>query len=74
MSEKIIENITKSNSNFALTFVDHHLLPDLNFNGHGLIKNNISIPKKVINISYTLGSQLKSLNTDFAFGNCYLDL
>ena len=58
MSEKIIENITKSYSNFALTFVDHHLLPDMNFNGHCLIKNNISIPKKVINlyISYTLGS------------------
>ena len=50
MSEKIIENITKSNSNFALTFVDHHLLPDMNFNGHCLIKNNISISKKVINL------------------------
>ena len=62
MSEKIIENITKSYSNFALTFVDHHLLPDMNFNGHCLIKNNISIPKKVINlyISYTLGLQLRN--------------
>ena len=72
MSEKIIENITKSYSNFALTFVDHHLLPDMNFNGHCLIKNNISIPKKVINlyISYTLGLQLQNLNTDFALGNC----
>ena len=29
----------------AATFVYHHLLPDLNFNGHCLIKN-ISIPKK----------------------------
>ena len=55
MSEENIENITKSDSNFAPTFVDHHLLPDMNFNGHGLIKNNISVPKKVINlyISYT---------------------
>ena len=32
MSEESIENITKSDSNFATTFVDH-LLPDMNFNG-----------------------------------------
>ena len=44
MSEENIENITKSDSNFAPTFVDHHLLPDINFNGHCLTKNNISIP------------------------------
>ena len=50
MSEENIENITKSDSNFALTFVDHHVLPDINFNGHCLIKNNISITKKVINL------------------------
>ena len=58
MSEESVENITKSDSNFAPNFVDHHSLPDINFNGHCLIKNNISIPKKVINlyISYTLGS------------------
>ena len=62
--KKSIENITKSDSNFAPTFADHHLLPDMNFNGHCLIKNNISIPKKVINlyISYTLGPQLRNLN------------
>ena len=55
MSEENIENITKSDSNFAPTFVDHHLPLDVYFNGHCLI-NNISIPKKVINlyISYTL--------------------
>ena len=37
-----------------------------------LIKNIISIPKKVINlyISYTLGSQLRNLNTDFTLDNC----
>ena len=47
MLEESIENITKSDSsNFAPTFVDHHLLPDMTFNGHCLIKNNISIPKK----------------------------
>ena len=57
MSEESIENIAKSDSNFAPTFVDHNSLPDTNFNGHCLIKNNISIPKKMINlyISYTLG-------------------
>ena len=31
MSEISIENITKSDSKFAATFVDHHLLPDMNF-------------------------------------------
>ena len=50
MSEESIKNITKSDSNFAPTFADHHSLPDINFNGHCLIKNNISIPKKVINL------------------------
>ena len=72
MSEESIENITKSDSNFAPNFVDHDLLPDMNFNGHCLIKNNISIPNKVINlyISYTLGPQLRNLNTDFRLGNC----
>ena len=65
MSEKGIENITKSGRNFAPNFVDHHLLLDMNFNGHCLRKNNISIPKKVINlyVSYTLGPQLRNLNT-----------
>ena len=69
MSEENIENISKSDSNLAPTFVDHHLLPDINFNGQFLIKNNI---KKVINlhISYTLGPQLRNLNTDFTLGNC----
>ena len=72
MSEENIENVTKSDSNFAPTFVDHHVLPDINFNGHCLIKNNISITKKVINlyISYTIGSKLTNLNTDFTLSNC----
>ena len=39
MPEKNIENITKSDSNFAPTVVDHHALPDINFNGHCLINN-----------------------------------
>ena len=72
MSEENIENITKSNSNFAPTFVNHHTLPDINFHGQCLIKHSISIPKKVITlyISYTLGPQLRKLNTDFTLGNC----
>ena len=56
MSGESLENITKSDGNFPPTFVDNHLLPDMNFNGV-----YISIAKKVINlrISYTLGSQLR---------------
>ena len=46
MSEKIIENITKPDGNFAPIFVDNHLLPDIHINGHCLIKNNIYFPKK----------------------------
>ena len=44
----------------------------MNFNGHCLIENNISIPKTVKNIYilYTLGPQLKNLNTDFTLINC----
>ena len=44
----------------------------MNFNGHCLIKINISIPKKVINlnISYTLDPRLRNLNTDLTLGNC----
>ena len=47
MLEESFENITKSDSNSALTFVDHHLSPDMNFNGHCLIKSNISICKSI---------------------------
>ena len=70
--ESIEENITKSDSNFVSTFFCHHLLPSINFSGHCLIKNKIYIPKQVTNldISYTLGPQLRNLNTDFSLGNC----
>ena len=34
MSKEIMENITKSG-----------LLPEINFNGHCLVNNNVSIPK-----------------------------
>ena len=50
MSEKNTENIIKSDSNFAPSFVDNRLLPDINFNGHCLINNNIFIPKVAINL------------------------
>ena len=49
MSEENIENITNLDSNFAPTFADHHVLPDINFHGHYLI-DNIYIPKKGIDI------------------------
>ena len=70
MSEESIENITKWGGDFRPIFVDHHLLSDMNFNGHCLMKN-ISIPKRVINlyIFYTIGPQLKTFNTDFTLGN-----
>ena len=73
MSEESIENITKSSSNFAPTVVDHHVLPDMNFNGQCLMKNNISIPKKVTNLymSYTLGPQLRNSNTEFTLNINY---
>ena len=49
--QKIIENTTKLDCNFEPTFVDPHVLSDINFNRHCLIKNDISIPKKVIYIT-----------------------
>ena len=36
ISEENIENITKSDGNVAPTFVDHHVLPGINFTGHFL--------------------------------------
>ena len=52
MSAEDIENITKSDSNFAPPFADHHLLPDINFSGHCLINNNVSVPEKVKSIYF----------------------
>ena len=49
MSDENNENIIKSGNNFAPTFVEHHVLPDINFNVHFSIYN-IYIPKEVINI------------------------
>ena len=71
MSEESLENINISDRNFAPTFVDHHSLSDINFNGECLIKNSTSVPKKVINlyISYTLGPRLRNSNKDFTLSN-----
>ena len=69
--EEYLENIAKLETSFAPTFVDHHVLPDINFNEDYLI-NNIYIPKKVITIyiSYTLSPGLRNLNTDFTLKIC----
>ena len=52
-----------------------YLLPGNNFNEHCLIKNNIFIPKKLVNlyISYTLGPKLRNFNKDFTLGNCLFE-
>ena len=67
--EKILK-ITKSNSNFAPTFVDH-VLPDINFDGNCLINNIIPIFKKVINLDITpiLNPWLRNLKTDLTLKN-----
>ena len=75
MFEENMENTTKVDSNFAPTFVHHHVLPDINFNGHCLINNNIFIPKKVINLynlymSDILSPWLRNLNTGFTLNKC----
>ena len=61
MPKENTENIAKSNKNFAPTFVDHYI-----------IKNKISITKKVIilYIPYILDLQLRNLNTAFTLGSC----
>ena len=73
MSDENIESINKSSSNFEPPFVDHNLLPDIAFNGHCLIENNISISKKVINldVSYKLTSWLRTLNIKRTLNNCF---
>ena len=46
MSKENIEEITKTDSSFSPTFVDHHFLTGIKFNEHCLI-NSIFIPKKL---------------------------
>ena len=74
--QKKILKIWLNQTAIAPTSVDQYFLPDINFNGHCLIKNNISIPEKVISlyISYMLNPWLRNLNTDFTVKNYYLDL
>ena len=71
ISEENIENITKSDSYFAPNFVDHHVIPDINFNRNCLINNNISITKKIININLSkiLNPWLRNLNAGFILNN-----
>ena len=45
MLEGRIENLTKSDSNLAPIFVDHRVLPDINFNGRFLVTNKVIIQK-----------------------------
>ena len=73
MSVENIANITKSDSNFAPTFIDHHLLSDINFNGNILIKHNISIPKKVINLTNFLHtkSTIKNCTPNVIYKNVH---
>ena len=47
MSEENIDKITESDSQFTPTFVDHHLLSDIDFNGHCLIKKKIFLSLKL---------------------------
>ena len=70
MSEENIENINKSDSNFAATPVNHHLLPDINFNGHCFINNNISIPKNVIYIYIYIYIYMYFLHTKYMVKKC----
>ena len=71
MSGENIENITKSDRNFAPNFLNYHVIQDINFNGHCLINDNIYITRKVINlyVSYILNPWLKNLNTDLTLNN-----
>ena len=71
MPEQNIENRTKPDNNFAPSFADNYLLPEISFNGHCLINNSISISKKVLNlyISYTLNPLLRNLNTGFTLND-----
>ena len=59
-----IENITKSDRNFAPTLFHHHVLPDTNFNGPCLM-NKIYIPEKVINL-YISDRVLLQIKTNMA--------
>ena len=69
MSKESIEDITKSDSNFAPVFVDHHLLPDVKFKGHCLLINNISALKNVIHLYVEIYRCITFLRTEMLFIN-----
>ena len=71
MSEESLQNITKSDINFAPTFFDHHSLPDINFYGDCLIKMIfLSLKNNKPIYFWHTRSSIKSFNTDFALSNC----
>ena len=73
MSDKNIEKVIKSDNVFTPTFVNYYTLPDKNFNGHCLIKNNIFIPKKSnesIYLLHTKSMEKTDLKTDLTLNNC----
>ena len=69
--KKKVLKIQLNQTGFAPTLVNHYILPDVNFNGHCLVNNYISIRKIVINlyISYILNPWLKDLNTNFTLND-----
>ena len=69
MPKENIENITKSDINFAPIFVHHHVLPDINFDGHCLMNNSIPTPKKVINQYKSMVKKIYIYNTNFTLKN-----
>ena len=73
MSNKGIENITTSDSNFAQTLLNFYILPYVKLNGRYLI-NKFPASAKVIDtyISYTLDPWSRDLNKGFTLNNCLL--
>ena len=65
----ILGNLMKCQKKVLKIYLN--ILLDVSFNGHCLIQNNLSIPKKVINIhlSYILNQWPRNLNADFRLGN-----
>ena len=63
----IRRNLIECQKEILKTFAGHHFLSDTNFNGHCLIKNNIYIPKKVINL---VKKWLRNSNIYFTLNNC----
>ena len=71
-SEKGIENITTSDSNFPPILINYYPLPDIKFNGNCLINNkkDPSLDAANLYICYKLDWWSRYLDTDFTLGNC----